>query len=124
MFFFSVDECLISVFCNEIMNSDAWKLVTDALTQVNPVSETEKEVYEQIKRRPVSAQTSDLLFPPLGGDKKYRNLKRNLARNKSTARRRKRIFRNVYHMEKDVCSAAVCLKPYSKFWDVPQCSLD
>uniref|UniRef100_A0A1I7V9J3 [histone H3]-trimethyl-L-lysine(4) demethylase n=1 Tax=Loa loa TaxID=7209 RepID=A0A1I7V9J3_LOALO len=109
----SVDESLIAVFCNEIMNSEAWKLITDALIRVKPPAEKGKEIYEQIRQRPVSTQVPSVLFPDNNGSKRRRGLKRSiLGKGKFMAGHRKR-SKNDFHQEQDVCSATTCLKPYS-----------
>lgn len=112
-FFFSVDESLIAVFCNEIMNSETWTLITDALIRVKPPTEKDKEIYEQIKQRPVSTQVPSVLFPDSSGGKRRRGLKRNISGyGKFMAGHRKR-SKNDFHQEQDTCSATICLHPYS-----------
>ncbi|CAG9533594.1 unnamed protein product [Cercopithifilaria johnstoni] len=114
----SVDESLIAVFCNEIMNSEAWKLITNALIRVKPPTEEDKEIYQQIKQRPISTQIPNVLFPDNSGSKRVvkerrRGLKRSISGNgKFMAGHRKR-SKNDFHQEQDICSAATCLQPYS-----------
>ncbi|KAM3725450.1 Lysine-specific demethylase rbr-2 [Dirofilaria immitis] len=109
----SVDESLIAVFCNEIMHSEAWKLITDALIRVKPPTEKDKEIYVQIKERPVSAQIPSVLFPDSSGGKRRRGLKRSISGcGKFIAGHRKR-SKNDFHQEQDACSATTCLHPYS-----------
>ncbi|OZC09096.1 PHD-finger [Onchocerca flexuosa] len=111
--FFSVDESLIAVFCNEILNSEAWKLIIDTLIRVKPPTEKDKEIYEQIKQRSVSAQVPSVLFPDSSSGKRRRGLKRGLSGyGKFIAGHRKR-SKNHFHQEQDACSATTCLHPYS-----------
>ncbi|VDO37630.1 unnamed protein product [Onchocerca flexuosa] len=108
-----VDESLIAVFCNEILNSEAWKLIIDTLIRVKPPTEKDKEIYEQIKQRSVSAQVPSVLFPDSSSGKRRRGLKRGLSGyGKFIAGHRKR-SKNHFHQEQDACSATTCLHPYS-----------
>lgn len=109
----SVDESLIAVFCNEIMNSEAWKLITGALIRVKPPTEKDKEIYEQIKQRPISAQIRNVLFPDNSGNKRRRGLKRSISGNSKFMVGHRKRSKNDFHQEQEVCSAAVCLQPYS-----------
>uniref|UniRef100_A0A1I8EQ83 JmjC domain-containing protein n=1 Tax=Wuchereria bancrofti TaxID=6293 RepID=A0A1I8EQ83_WUCBA len=108
----NVDESLIAVFCNEIMNLEAWELITNALIRVKPPTEKDKMIYEQIKKRSISTQIPNVLFPDNNGSKRRRGLKRSVLGSGKFMAHRKR-SRNDFHQEQDVCSATTCLKPYS-----------
>uniref|UniRef100_A0A0R3S4U1 [histone H3]-trimethyl-L-lysine(4) demethylase n=1 Tax=Elaeophora elaphi TaxID=1147741 RepID=A0A0R3S4U1_9BILA len=108
-----VDESLIAVFCNEIMNLEVWELITDALIRVKPPTENDKEIYEQIKQRPISGRIPRVLFPDYSGNKKRRALKRCSPGNGKLMTGHRKRCRNDFHQEQDVCSASTCLQPYS-----------
>uniref|UniRef100_A0A915PM19 [histone H3]-trimethyl-L-lysine(4) demethylase n=1 Tax=Setaria digitata TaxID=48799 RepID=A0A915PM19_9BILA len=109
----NVDESLIAVFCNEIMNPEAWTLVTDALVRVKPPTEEEKEIYEQMKLRPASTEIPDILFPDSSGSKRRRGLKRTVSGHGKFITGHRKRSKNDFHQEQDVCSATTCLQPYS-----------
>ncbi|MCP9265616.1 Lysine-specific demethylase rbr-2 [Dirofilaria immitis] len=83
------------------------------ITRINPPTEKDKEIYVQIKERPVSAQIPSVLFPDSSGGKRRRGLKRSISGcGKFIAGHRKR-SKNDFHQEQDACSATTCLHPYS-----------
>lgn len=96
-----------------MLNSEAWKFITDALIRVKPTTEKDREIYEEIKNRPVLTQNPSAVFPDDGENKRRRGVKRSVLGNgKLMAGHRKR-SKNNFHEEEDVCSANTCLKPYS-----------
>uniref|UniRef100_A0A183DU34 PHD-type domain-containing protein n=1 Tax=Gongylonema pulchrum TaxID=637853 RepID=A0A183DU34_9BILA len=106
-----IDECLIPVFCNEILKSEAWKRISAALTQVKPVTEMRKRLCEQIRQRMPLIQLSGVLFSGsgFGLSRRYRNLKRGLIMSEQSAGRH---MKRIKHFgETEACAADICLKP-------------
>lgn len=80
---------------------------------MKPPTEMDKEIYEQIKRRPVSVQIPNVLFASNSISKRRRGIKRNVfGHGKFIMGHRKR-SKNDFHQEQDICSATTCLQPYS-----------
>lgn len=95
------------------MNPKVWNLITDALIRVNPPTENDKEICQQIRQRPIPAQIPNVLFPDNNDNKRRRGLKRSvMGSSRFVAGHRKR-SKNDFHQEQDTCSATTCLKPYS-----------
>uniref|UniRef100_F1KQT2 [histone H3]-trimethyl-L-lysine(4) demethylase n=1 Tax=Ascaris suum TaxID=6253 RepID=F1KQT2_ASCSU len=112
-----LDGCIISVLCAEVMDMDSWSRIAQALPAVRAVCDGERAIYEQIRARPVTAESPFVLF---AGGMSLKKTKRPSSSSLTSQKHRKRI-RNVYHNDKEQCSAENCLKPYSEHVRWIQC---
>ncbi|KHN86027.1 Lysine-specific demethylase rbr-2 [Toxocara canis] len=115
---FRLDERVISVLCTEVMDVDSWSRIACALCLVRNVTDSERAIYEKIRSRPVAADPPLVLFPAGVSVKKAK--RPSSASSNSSQRHRKR-GRNIYHNDKEQCSAERCLKPYSEHVRWIQC---
>lgn len=90
---------------------DSWSRIAQALPAVRAVCDGERAIYEQIRARPVTAESPFVLF---AGGMSLKKTKRPSSSSLTSQKHRKRI-RNVYHNDKEQCSAENCLKPYSEW---------
>ncbi|VDK60177.1 unnamed protein product [Anisakis simplex] len=109
-----LDSSLISVLCAEMVDVDSWSNIVSAFKLLHEISDDERVTYEKIRLRPcgVNAEPPFIIFT-LGVNLK-KTKRRSSTSTTTTAQRHRKRGRNIYHNDKEQCSAETCLKPYSE----------